>query len=66
MGAKLLPVLLLIATLPKSWVHNLQRNSRSQEGLTIASKIVEGNSNVIAGKRSTEQDVATVVSINSI
>ena len=66
MWAKLLDILLVIATLPNSLVDYLGVYTKSQQGPRIAAKIVESNSEVLAVKRSTEQEVTSVVSINCL
>ena len=55
-----------IATLPNSLVNYLGSYSQSQKVLRIADKIVEGNSEVIALKRSSAQEVSSIVCINCL
>ena len=54
MCIKVLGVLLATAILPNSLVNYLRSNSKSQKSLRIADEIVDGNSKVLAVKRSTE------------
>ena len=66
MWPKLLGVLLVVATLPNSLLNYLGSCAKYQKDLRIASKIVEGNSKIIALKRSSEQEVTSVVYIKCL
>ena len=64
--AKLLGILLAIATTPNSLVNYLRSYSEFQKSLRIAAQIVEGNSNVLAVQRSREHEVTSVVCFNCL
>ena len=59
-------MLLAIAIQPNSLVNHLRSCSSAQKGLRIAGQIVAGNSKVLAVKRSSEQEVTSVVCINCL
>ena len=65
-SAKVLGVLLEVATLPHSLVNYIGSYSKSQKGLRIAGQIVEDNSEVLAVNRSSEQEVTSVICINCL
>ena len=66
MWAKLLTVLLVVATLPNSLLYYRESYSKFQKDLRIASTIVTGVSNQLAVKRSSEQEDTNVVCIKCL
>ena len=64
--AKLLDVLLIIATLPNSLINYVSGYPKFQKGLRNAGNIIEGDCTVLAVKRSSEQEVTSVVCINCL
>ena len=54
-------MLQVVATLPNNLFNYLGSFSKSQAGLRIAGNIVEGNSNILALKRRSEQEVTSGV-----